>query len=333
MHIPKLCLRKQTQSYYVTPKGEKPICLGQDYKSALKQYTKIIEGGQTDNLGVQEVIRRYYKWLKKNRRPTTYEPRHPLLKSFGEHVGKLKVSKLKPHHVQDWLDTRDLNPTTENSRIGMIIGMFNWAVKMGHIDKNPIDGMPKPERLVRQVFLPSSVWSNLLDAATDQCFLDWLTIMLYTGCRAEEMFKLRSEHFDKSRVVLPMADSKGRKKNRVIYVPKEVIPIVERLVSDTPKGVFLLNSKGRPWNKDSINCRFKRLKKVMNEPKLCATVLRHSFAHHRLTGGQDALNVSTLLGQKDTTMLALRYGHLMENRGFMESQMNLQIDSCPSVVV
>jgi site-specific recombinase XerD len=58
----------------------------------------------------------------------------------------------------------------------------------------------------------------------------------------------------------------------------------------------------------------------MNMPKLCATVLRHSYAHYRLTNGQDALSVSELLGHVDTRMLATRYGKIGKNRNYMVSE-------------
>ena len=52
----------------------------------------------------------------------------------------------------------------------------------------------------------------------------------------------------------------------------------------------------------------------MNMPKLCATTLRHSWAHHRLESGQDSLIVSKLMGHVDGRMLATRYGHIEEGQ-------------------
>ena len=57
-------------------------------------------------------------------------------------------------------------------------------------------------------------------------------------------------------------------------------------------------------------------------PKLCATVLRHSFAHYRLSEGQDALTVAKLMGHVDTRMIATRYGHLDSNVEFMQAEAN-----------
>jgi integrase len=66
-----------------------------------------------------------------------------------------------------------------------------------------------------------------------------------------------------------------------------------------------------------IRLRFRRRKRELKMPWLTATHLRHSFAHHRLSSGQDALTVSKLMGHVDTRMLATRYGHLDANTQFM----------------
>src|SRR5690606_36255992 len=70
------------------------------------------------------------------------------------------------------------------------------------------------------------------------------------------------------------------------------------------------NRYGNPWKKDAIKDRFKRLRVKLGMPGLCATVLRHSFAHHKLVSGTDSMIVSKLLGHSCGRMLATRYGHL-----------------------
>ena len=245
MATPKLWYRKQTKSWYVKIDG-KQVNLGKDKHAAKEQYNRLIDG----NVGrhtVREILDFYWRWFKKNRRPSTYEPRGPLLKKFGESVpANLKAASLKPHHVQAWIDEneRPLSDTTKNSRITTIIGVFSWAKKMGYIDRNPIAGMPKPQRTTREEYLPAEFWPKLLDVATDQEFRDWLTVMLVTGARTEEMFKLKAEHFDGECLVLPIEDSKGRKKPRGIQLPEPALSIVKGLIKGHPTGPFLLNTKG-----------------------------------------------------------------------------------------
>ena len=214
-----------------------------------------------------------------------------------------------------------------------MIGVFNWAQKMRYLERNPIKGMPKPDRTIREEFLPIDIWPKLLEAASDEQFRDWLMVMLLSGCRTEEMFKFKAQHFDEDRFVLPITDSKGRKQVRIIYLPDKALSIVERLTKENPEGALFRNRRGVAWNKNSINCRFKRLKKIMGEPKLCATVLRHSFAHHRLISGQDALTVAELMGQKGTDMLAKRYGKIGQNRDYMKEEANrIAIPTLPTSV-
>lgn len=149
--------------------------------------------------------------------------------------------------------------------------------------------------------------------------IDFLTVMLESGARTQEMFKTTAKNFDGEKLTFIIEDSKGNRRSRVVYLPERVRAVVARLAAATPEGPIFLNSRGVPWNKNSINNLMCRLKKKMEMPTLCATTLRHSYAHWRLTQGQDAMTVAKLLGHVDTRMLARRYGHL-EGSKFLESE-------------
>jgi integrase len=45
-------------------------------------------------------------------------------------------------------------------------------------------------------------------------------------------------------------------------------------------------------------------------PKYCLTAFRHSWCHHALRRGLDALTVSVLMGHADPTMVSRVYSHL-----------------------
>lgn len=279
------------------------------------------KGNQT----VRQVLDAYWAWAQSNLAAETCKSRKRALKTFGESVPRsLKVTDVRAYHVQKWIDDnqRIKSPTTASDRITLIKGVMNWAVTMGYIDTNPIAEMPKPARAVRQEFLPPDTWQKVLDLATDQEFLDFLTFMLVTGARVQEMSKFEAKHLDGSRFVLPIAQSKGRKKSRVVYLPPEALAIVERLVERYPEGKLFRNRRGDPWNRNSVRCRFRRLKRELDMPDLTATTLRHSYAHHRLTSGQDALTVAKLMGHVDTRMVATRYGHLDSNSDYMQQAAN-----------
>lgn len=327
MRSPKPWLRKSNRAWYVQIDG-KQVPLGTDKAAAFDEFHKLmLKHGQGMPLGtktVRDVLDAYWNWYKTTMAAETVAHRTPILKSFGKSVPTtLKVSALRGYHVQRWLDEKypKANSTTRNTLISIIKAAMNWAVEQGYVDVNPIAGLKKPQARIRQEFVPAVEWQKVLDLATDQEFRDYLTVMLTTGARATEMFKFEDTHFDGSKLVLPIIDSKGKKRSRVIYLPDEALAIVKRLAQRP--GKLFRNRKGKPWNRNSIRLRFRRLKKELKMPKLCATTLRHSYAHYRLTVvKQDALTVSKLMGHVDTRMISQRYGHLESNTDFMQQAAN-----------
>ena len=91
MAKPKMWSRKQTGSYYVKIDGQQ-INLGKDKKAAKEQYNRLINGNAGQHT-VREILDRHWRWLKKNRRPSTYEPRGPLLRRFGESVPATRLGQ------------------------------------------------------------------------------------------------------------------------------------------------------------------------------------------------------------------------------------------------
>jgi integrase len=213
------------------------------------------------------------------------------------------------------------SPSTENQRITFLSGIYRWGIKEGLITQNPLANMEKPTPRVRQTFVPPERFEELLTYANNGNFRDYLIVQLESGARTQDMLRFEAAHLQGNKFVLLIEDSKGNKRSNVIYLPARALEIVIRLAEKHPEGNLFRNSRGRPWTKNAINCAMRLLKKKMKMPGLCATVLRHSYAHWRLTQGQDALTVSKLLNHVDTRMLARRYGHL-EGSAFLEAKAN-----------
>lgn len=328
MREPRPFFRKQTQSWYVKL-GKEFVPLGKDQEAALEQYHEIMAKRRrttvTEMDSVANVLDLRWAWVKANLAETTADRLKPILKSFGLFVGpKLTVRRLKPLHVADWLAKKyaHVGDTRRHTLITAIKTAMQWAADMGYIENSPIAKMKKPEPAIRQEFVPADIWPKVVASATDDQFREFLTVMLSSGARVQEMFKIEARHLDGSKLVFPVKESKGKKKSRVIWLPQDALEIVTRLAKKYPTGKLFRNRQGKAWTRNAMRCRFRRLKKVLEMPKLTATTLRHSFAHHRLVSGQDSLVVSKLMGHVDGRMLATRYGHLDQNSEFMAAQAN-----------
>ncbi|WP_428303553.1 tyrosine-type recombinase/integrase [Lacipirellula sp.] len=335
-------LRKSTGTWHVWLDGKQRY-LGKDKKKAQEKFRKLAQTTATGDLTVRELVQAYWDWCKLNLAASTCKYREPILESFCQSIRPTtKADAIRSFHVNDWIAAnskrkaavkdgkrgeksatlKPLSPTTIGDYITLVKGVFNWGCRMGYLDTSPIANMPKPSPNVRQLYVPSDTWPKVIKLALDEPFRDYLTVMLSSGCRPQEMRQFEAQHLDGKRFVLPIGESKGRKRSRVVNLPDDALAIVGRLVKEYPTGPLFRNSKGNPWHKDAIRRRFIRLRRELDIPKLTATTLRHSFAHYRLTSGQDALTVSKMMGHKDTRMIATRYGHLEANAGYMNAAAN-----------
>ncbi len=316
--------RKQNRTWYVQVNGRQ-VNLGKDKAEAIRRWHKLkgerSEGTPLGNHRIREILDDYWGWLQANRSKESCDNRKPVLKSFGEFLpARMRIMDLRPFHVQKWLDKTypKCGPTRRHTLITWIKTACNWAVKMGYASANPIALMEKPTFTVRQEFLPADQWQKLIDACRDD-LKDFIAFMLISGARVQEMFKYEASHLQGERLVLPIIDSKGQKRSRVVHLPPAALAIAKRLAEQNPTGKLFRTQAGKPWDRNNIRCRFKRLKRIMGMPKLCATTLRHSFAHYQLESGQDSLIVSKLLGHTDGRMLAQRYGHIEEGKRLAEA--------------
>jgi integrase len=99
----------------------------------------------------------------------------------------------------------------------------------------------------------------------------------------------------------------GKEGAREILLPPEAVNILKKCATLHPKGPILRNSKGRPWTKDAISCRFRRIKKKVSFP-VHSYLARHTVATTLLEKGASAGAVAAILGHKDATMVLKVYG-------------------------
>ena len=146
--------------------------------------------------------------------------------------------------------------------------------------------------------------------------------MWETGCRPIEARKAEGRFIDlqHNMLIYPESMNKTRKGERVIFLTEKACAICRRLILKHPDGPIFRNQRGKPWNKNSIKCRFTRIGKKLGMPGLCAYGIRHSFATEGLKNGVDSVSLSMLMGHSDVSMIARTYQHLARNPEFLREQ-------------
>jgi len=277
MKIPQPWRRGQNGSWYVTLKG-KQHNLGRDEARAKELYAQLLAGHRAA-VGPEEHVRRlldlYWDWCKTNLAETTCEVRTRHLKSFWKFIEPgLTISRLKPLHVQRWIDEKypKAGNTYKNVLITTIKGAMAWAKGLGYIENDPIAAMKKPRCEVRQEFIALPDWPKVLGAVNHRRGKDFLVTMLSSGMRVQEIRKAEAQHLQGDRLIFDIRDSKGKRSSRVVYLPSDALEIVTRLCREFPDGPIFRTAKGVPWNKSSINCLMRRIKRKLRIPRLAATI-------------------------------------------------------------
>ena len=230
----------------------------------------------------------------------------------------LLVSTFRPYHIERWLqaDYPGLSANYRRCAIRAIQRVMSWAVSSGYIQASPIARMEKPRQEVRETVITEEQFQKMLATTSDEQFRDYLLFMYETGCRPQEIRIIEAHHFDGEKIILEKRNSKGKRFCRVIYLTPKALEIVKRSISENPAGPIFRNSKGQPWAKNSVRCRFRVLKRELGIDDLCATVIRHLWATDVLQKGMDTTTASILMGHRDPATLARNYAHLTQNHDY-----------------
>ena len=83
-----------------------------------------------------------------------------------------------------------------------------------------------------------------------------------------------------------------------------------------PEGPLFRKHRGdRPWNRNAIRCRFKRLREKLGlEAGVVCYGLRHAFVTDALERGVPIATLAEIVGHADTKMISAVYSHLHERR-------------------
>lgn len=220
------------------------------------------------------------------------------LNKFCSMFGDVKLTGVNFVDVEKWL----LNFTNGNRRnfYAVISGMFNEAVRLEYIDKNPLAKIEKPGRSKNppEIFTVDEL-TSLLETAqrVEPDILPMIAICAFSGVRSDgEISRLDYSMIDfkRGQIDLPAAVTKAGK--------RRVIPMQSNLIT------WLRPYAGRVGAVLPNGARYKR-DKVCEKSGVAwrQNGLRHGFASYRLEATKDAPLVAFELGHPSPTLLYSTY--------------------------
>lgn len=203
---------------------------------------------------------------------------------------------------------------TATRTLGLLGGIFTYAVRNGIIDTNPVRGVPRPATRFRQRRLNEREYRTFGDALRsakqdghNETALRIMRILALTGCRRGEVERLRWEEVDEERACFRLADTKEGASIRP--VGSAVFKLLNKVRPGRAKGhVFPGAVAGKAF--DGLSKVWsKTISKTLEG--VTPHVLRHSFASMANDLGYTEATIAAILGHAAGTTTS-RYMHHLD---------------------
>ena len=246
------------------------------------------------------------------------------LNKLSDFINK-DLLKLNYTDIENFLNNLNLKPSSISNYLSAYKTFYNYYIKLGKINKNPIDIINSP-KLIRHLpcFLTVDEIDKLLDIEIIDAFSarnkSLLELLYSSGLRISELINLEFKNIDLNECIIRVM-GKGSKERivplsdiAIKYLKIYVKDYRHFLVKNEQNNYIFLNNHGKSMTRQGV---FKMLKKVALTNGIKKDVsphtLRHSIATHMLENGADLRIIQEFLGHSDigTTQI---YTHLTNEK-------------------
>lgn len=239
-------------------------------------------------------------------------------------LGHLRLSSITARDLTAFhsKEKERTSSTTANHHLSLLKRMLNLAVKWGLLEKSPAAGLdkfkepPHRERYLTKEELPRFL--NALDEQEDRLSVAAIQLLLYTGCRRNEVLSMTWDQvlLDEGRIFLPMTKNGRSRSVHLNSKSREVLMALasrkdEERRTHSSNYVFPSRAGTRKGYIFDLRKPFEAACAKAQIDGLRIHDLRHSFATIAITGGASLYDVQKLLGHADIAMTQ-RYAHMVD---------------------
>ena len=185
-----------------------------------------------------------------------------------------------------------LTPTTLNKDIQTMKRMFNYFIDMEWTDSNPFRAVRKFKSKSKQRyhFIPEQVKLVMDNAGR---FYDFYYLLLHTGLRSTDAFKLKPEHFEGKYLMVQM-----NKTGDFLHVPlpQHVLDVLQSRMANCTLFAPLNSDRQRRNCVKNIQRLFEP--DFVRKNNINLHTFRHTYAHNMLNKGVPKEVLQTLLGHR-----------------------------------
>jgi len=201
-----------------------------------------------------------------------------------------------------------LKPATVNRELACLKAMFNHFIKLDVIVKNPVTRVKLLAENNEKMRVLSFEEERLYLAACSQPLHDIAVLMLETGMRPDEIYRMRRENVNLEAGYVFNPYGKTKAARRKLPMTKRATELLRQRLS-VIEGDYVFpfdGDSGKPMTKAN-NAHYGALKRS-GVADFTIYDLRHTFATRAIESGVDLVTLAALLGHSKIQMV-LRYAH------------------------
>lgn len=165
-------------------------------------------------------------------RLTATDTRYHLTR-FAESCGDIPIANVRVHHIERWIASLDVAPTSLRTRLSCVRTFLRWCQARGWIDRDPTVGIRGPRvRTAPARNLSRSEVQAALACAPDARARLILLLMVQEGLRRAEVARLTFADLDRGDQLLKVI-GKGEK-TRFVPISDETLSALRAYVSEHP---------------------------------------------------------------------------------------------------
>ncbi len=271
-------------------------------------------------------------------------------------LGDYELEELDPLAVQRYITKlaecgnlktgEGLSSNSINAIVAVIQNSLELSAVVGVTDAYLMNKLKRPRSRERDICCFTVVEQKMIEEAVmsdKREKMKGIILCLYTGLRIGELLALEWEDIDMENAELRVCKScydgkdesgnytritdtpKTRSSNRVIPIPRQIIPMIAALKGKSISKYVISNGE----KYISVRCyqrSFETLLKKLNIPHRGFHSLRHTFATRAIECGMDVKTLSEILGHKSPTVTLNRYVHsMMEHKKEMMNKVGARL--------
>jgi integrase len=205
---------------------------------------------------------------------------------------------------------------TATRTVGLLGGIFSFAVESGWISENPVRGVKRFRDRRNERFLDADELQKLgtalvaaETAGENPYAIAIIRLLVLTGARKGEIESLRWPEVDWQYSYLRLADSKTGQK--LIMLNGAATTVLQDIPRQNASDFVFPASRSDGYYEGTPKV-WRRIRDQAGLNKVRLHDLRHSFASMAVSGGASLPVIGALLGHKDTATTA-RYAHLQDD--------------------